>query len=206
MPQPVPRPGIPKLRAGGIWHPPQRHRTARVQAARRRAARLRIGGTACKPPMISGTLFMRSAGRLNPLTGYCSTIGRALRPDARPLAQPSRGPSIQESLMTSQIQKSRKASFDLQAGKCHYCGLRMWLGSPCGPSPLRCTAEHLTPRSEGGADSRTNIVAACLHCNRTRHKRKKPPTPERYRAEVRRRVARGRWLPKSILLWGSRHQ
>lgn len=104
--------------------------------------------------------------------------------------------------MTSQIQRSRKIAFDRQGGQCYYCGLRMWLDGPCGPSPLRCTAEHLMPRSEGGADGTLNIVAACLHCNRTRHKRKKPPDPERYKADVRRRVERGAWLPKNILVWG----
>ena len=105
--------------------------------------------------------------------------------------------------MTSQIQRSRKAAFDRQDGKCYYCGLRMWLDGPAGPSALRCTAEHLTPRSEGGGDGSSNIAAACLHCNQTRHKRKKPPEPDCYRAEVRKRVNRGAWLPKSILAWGS---
>lgn len=105
--------------------------------------------------------------------------------------------------MTTQLQRSRQLAYDHQGGKCYYCGLRMWLGGSSGPSLLRCTAEHLIARSEGGGDNPANIVAACLHCNQTRHKRKKPPEPQSYRVEVRRRVARGAWLPKPVLIWGA---
>lgn len=108
--------------------------------------------------------------------------------------------------MASQLQRSRNTAFSRQDGKCYYCGLRMWLSDPTGPAALRCTAEHMKPRSEGGRDCASNIVAACVHCNRTRHKRKLPPSPETYRAEVRRRVARGAWLPMSLLKWGCEPQ
>jgi hypothetical protein len=37
------------------------------------------------------------------------------------------------------------------------------------------------------------VVAACAHCNHTRHKRKNPPEPNAYLADVRKRVARGSW-------------
>ncbi|MGQ0597149.1 HNH endonuclease [Aquabacterium sp.] len=104
--------------------------------------------------------------------------------------------------MATQLQRSRKIAFARQGGTCYYCGLRIWLKGQSGPSPLRCTAEHLKPRSAGGGDEPSNIVAACLHCNSTRHKRKRPPEPERYRTEVRRRVERGAWLPRPILAWG----
>jgi DNA-directed RNA polymerase subunit RPC12/RpoP len=69
----------------------------------------------------------------------------------------------------------------------------MWLTGPAGAQRLRCTAEHLLPRSDGGSDLPENIVAACAHCNHTRHKRKRPPDPKTYRADVMRRVARGGW-------------
>lgn len=105
--------------------------------------------------------------------------------------------------MANRLTRSRQLAFDRQGGKCYYCGLRMWLGGPCGPSSLRCTAEHLVARSEGGGAGTSNIVAACWHCNRTRHKRKRPPEPERYRADVRRRVERGAWLPASALAWAN---
>ncbi|MFL6628408.1 MAG: HNH endonuclease signature motif containing protein [Vitreoscilla sp.] len=79
----------------------------------------------------------------------------------------------------------------------------MWVASPLelfgrkskqpGSGRLECTAEHLVPRCEGGTDGPENIVAACAHCNHTRHKRRRPPAPTQYREAVRMRVARGRW-------------
>ncbi len=104
-------------------------------------------------------------------------------------------------MANNQLHRSRKLAFDRQGGLCYYCGLRMWLDGPPGPAPLRCTAEHLLARSEGGSDGPSNIVAACWHCNRTRHKRKRPPEPELYRAEVRRRVQRGAWMSAPVLAW-----
>jgi len=55
------------------------------------------------------------------------------------------------------------------------------------------TAEHLKPRSEGGADTENNIVAACWFCNKSRHRRKLPMTPERFKQYVRDRMAANRW-------------
>jgi hypothetical protein len=77
----------------------------------------------------------------------------------------------------------------------------MWFASPAelpgvparAASRLRCTAEHLQARCDGGGDVAGNIVAACMLCNRARHQRKKPPPPEAYLADVRRRVGRGAW-------------
>ncbi|PKO70211.1 MAG: restriction endonuclease [Betaproteobacteria bacterium HGW-Betaproteobacteria-16] len=103
--------------------------------------------------------------------------------------------------MANQLHTSRQLAFDRQGGKCYYCGLRMWRNGPKGPSHLRCTAEHLIARSEGGGNGQSNIVAACWHCNSTRHKRKRPPEPQRYRDEVRRRVNRGAWMPAPVLAW-----
>ncbi|WP_199231379.1 HNH endonuclease signature motif containing protein [Falsiroseomonas bella] len=60
---------------------------------------------------------------------------------------------------------------------------------------FRCTAEHLQARSTGGTDTPDNIVAACAHCNSTRHKRKSPPSPEVFRMQVARRMERGCWHP-----------
>ena len=132
----------------------------------------------------------------------CSTTGIALRPGARTEALAITGTFHLGVPMKTQLQRSRQIAFDRQGGKCYYCGLRMWLYAPGGPSPLRCTAEHLLARSEGGGDGTSNIVAACLHCNRTRHKRKRPPEPMSYRSEVRRRVEQGAWLPAQVLKWG----
>lgn len=104
--------------------------------------------------------------------------------------------------MASKLQRSRQIAFKCQDGKCYYCGLRMWLHGATGPTQLLCTAEHLIARSDGGSEALSNIVAACRHCNHTRHKRKNPPPPERYQVEVQRRIARGGWLPKHVRVWG----
>jgi len=59
---------------------------------------------------------------------------------------------------------------------------------------LRCTAEHLCARQDGGADTRENIVAACLRCNRQRHQGwKRAPAPETYLQHVRRLLSRKVW-------------
>jgi len=105
--------------------------------------------------------------------------------------------------MPAKTQILRNRAFLAQSKCCYYCGVIMWLASPGElPGPrlprraaalLRRTAEHLVPRSEGGQDIAGNIAAACAHCNRTRHKRKRPPSALAYMAEVRRRVARREW-------------
>lgn len=96
--------------------------------------------------------------------------------------------------MPSRIQTLRRQAFERQGGRCFYCSVTMWLTSPselasgavaaAGYARLRCTAEHLVARSEGGGNSSENIVAACAHCNTTRHKKKRPPHPSEYREEV----------------------
>ena len=58
---------------------------------------------------------------------------------------------------------------------------------------LRCTAEHLRARRDGGRDAAANIAAACWLCNKRRHTRKHAPAPEIYRRLVRNRVSRKRW-------------
>jgi 5-methylcytosine-specific restriction endonuclease McrA len=105
--------------------------------------------------------------------------------------------------MPTQIASLRQKAFDRQCGRCVYCTVPMWLRSPAElpiqPPSLkaaryvRCTAEHLIARREGGADLPANIAAACARCNHTRHKRKAPPQPNTFSKEVRRRVAARRW-------------
>lgn len=103
----------------------------------------------------------------------------------------------------TQLQRSRQIAFDRQRGRCYYCDQHMCKTKAHGPLHLLCTAEHLLPRGEGGLDDASNIVAACLHCNRTRHRRKVPPDPYTYRAEVRRRVTKGRWHHPEALAWSA---
>lgn len=103
------------------------------------------------------------------------------------------------------LSKIRREKMVAQAGRCYYCGLPMWdkaasislksaRGNIGSLPQLRCTAEHLHPRSEGGKDTATNIVAACWYCNQTRHRVKKPRSPQAHRDHVRKRMAAGRWL------------
>lgn len=49
-----------------------------------------------------------------------------------------------------------------QDGKCHYCKRPM---DRDNGSRLSVTIDHKLPRARGGADSRDNIVGACLECN-----------------------------------------
>ena len=102
------------------------------------------------------------------------------------------------------LKNIRRKKMIAQGGLCYYCAQPMWDTVTASPMPvahnsarmaehLRCTAEHLVPRSEGGVDSADNIVAACWLCNNSRHWRKKPPSPEAHRAHVRKRIAAGAW-------------
>jgi 5-methylcytosine-specific restriction endonuclease McrA len=54
---------------------------------------------------------------------------------------------------------------------------------------LQSTAEHLTARCDGGTNSRKNIAAACLACNRARHSGRSAsaPDPIAYATEVLRK-------------------
>ncbi|WP_424933253.1 HNH endonuclease [Amaricoccus macauensis] len=103
------------------------------------------------------------------------------------------------------LKNIRRKKMIAQRGRCYYCGLAMWEPNAAagpgkhrkaGPAPnfLRCTAEHLHPRSEGGRNTVDNIVAACWFCNSRRHQRKRPLSPDAYRLHVQRRMAAGRWL------------
>ena len=63
---------------------------------------------------------------------------------------------------------------------------------------FQCTAEHMLARRDGGLEIR-NIVAACRHCNVTRHEADEPLSTELYREHVRQRVAESRWLTTGLL-------
>lgn len=106
----------------------------------------------------------------------------------------------------------RKSAFHAQAGRCYYCERAMWLSSPSEiglrlrtARPFQCTAEHLIACQDGGRTVARNVVAACCLCNARRHKRKKPPTPEAYKALVRRQVGKGKWWPVSLSISGGVH-
>jgi len=64
---------------------------------------------------------------------------------------------------------------------------------------FQCTAEHVVARRDGGKDEGPNIVAACLFCNRTRHKARHPEDATQYANTVRSRLARGGWHPSQVI-------
>lgn len=108
--------------------------------------------------------------------------------------------------MSKFLASLRKAALLRQGGRCTYCDLPIWETDPepfqsrFGLSKtlvmsLRATAEHLVARQDGGGDTVDNIDAACIHCNRTRHRSKRPPSPSAFRERVRTRMASRRWHP-----------
>jgi hypothetical protein len=93
--------------------------------------------------------------------------------------------------MPSYYIRHRRAAFIEQDRCCYYCERRMWWSSPGELGPrldlnLKCTAEHLHARCDGGSNSRANIVAACLRCNAGRHAVPQPLDAHSYRTQVRR--------------------
>ena len=71
--------------------------------------------------------------------------------------------------MANQNKAKRKAlerSFKRQKGRCHLCGDQMSM-SLDDNDDKRATADHVTPKSMGGA-IQGNIKAAHALCNRTR--------------------------------------
>lgn len=106
--------------------------------------------------------------------------------------------------MCDRILRYRAAAHIRQSGRCYYCELHIWLSdgnkfaaaygiTRRQAARLKCTAEHLDPRKDGGTDRRSNIAAACLHCNWLRHKRNADLSPERFKQLVLTRLKRGRW-------------
>jgi hypothetical protein len=102
------------------------------------------------------------------------------------------------------ISKIKRAKFVMQNEMCFYCCQPMWLSSPenfaqryaislRAVGRFQATAEHLLPRSEGGADLPSNIVVACLYCNSHRHRARRALPPPDYARMVRARLKTGRW-------------
>lgn len=114
---------------------------------------------------------------------------------------------------------SRLAAYEGQCGSCYYCGLPLWLDDDAPAIAdflrlsarqllaLRCTAEHVLARCDGGTDAGPNIVAACYYCNKHRHSHRqdRAPSSEKYLARVRNRMAAGCWHPvqSRLATWGT---
>jgi len=61
---------------------------------------------------------------------------------------------------------TNRALFERDSNTCQYCGKSY--------SPRHLTRDHVIPRSRGGKDVWTNVVAACFVCNSI-HKRNRTP-------------------------------
>jgi len=104
------------------------------------------------------------------------------------------------------LRKLRKKAAKGQHWFCFYCDLPMGgEGSPWQRAlePLgtafEASAEHLVPRCEGGGDTRGNIAAAHVLCNRRRHRRACAMSPDQFAALVQRRIGSGRWFYREVL-------
>ena len=73
------------------------------------------------------------------------------------------------------IMLSRKNILRRDGFRCQYCNQRE-----------RLTVDHVIPRSRGGRDQWTNLVAACISCNNKKGNR----TPEEARMKLRRKPFR----------------
>jgi len=111
--------------------------------------------------------------------------------------------------MPTKIVQYRHQAFLEQAHRCYYCDFLMWESDPeafanthgislVQAQRFKCTAEHLVARSDGGTDARANIVAACLHCNQTRHRMKPAPTPDALRQLIFKQLRNKSWHRRGV--------
>ena len=85
------------------------------------------------------------------------------------------------------VRFSRVNVFARDRYRCQYCGR--------GGGIKDLTFDHVLPRSLGGRTTWTNVVAACIPCNR----RKANRTPERAGMRLRRPPIQPRWVPAVTL-------
>lgn len=98
----------------------------------------------------------------------------------------------------------RNRQMKAQNGLCFYCEQPMWLQDINGfcanyelsldqALSLKCTAEHLIARTDGGPDTDENIVAACHYCNQERHDEGDALAPPDFKNFVLSELSVGRW-------------
>lgn len=61
---------------------------------------------------------------------------------------------------------TNRSLFERDSNTCQYCGDTF--------SPRHLTRDHVIPRSRGGKDIWTNVVASCFVCNSVRKRNKTP--------------------------------
>ncbi len=111
-------------------------------------------------------------------------------------------------MTSNKLQRLRRQAFMAQNCRCFYCQLPMWeqnaeqFALDHGLKPrlakhLKCTAEHLMARQDGGGNTLENIVAACVWCNGRRHRARvhNAPDPATYKAKVTTFIVKGKWHP-----------
>ncbi|MBJ8440011.1 HNH endonuclease [Acinetobacter junii] len=107
------------------------------------------------------------------------------------------------------IVKNRTSAFLSQAGRCFYCNQPMWSRNPkkfcnrygiteISAQLLKCTAEHVVARQDGGTNQKENIVAACLYCNRTRHQCSNALSAKKYKVKVTSLMSKNKWHPVQV--------
>lgn len=112
--------------------------------------------------------------------------------------------------MPTTLIRHRQHAYDAQFGLCFYCRLPMWVSHPevfakangitlAQAHLLKCTAEHLVAREDGGKNTKENIVAACWCCNQRRHRRKQAQSPLLHRQWVQDRLSIGKWHEKTVV-------
>lgn len=110
------------------------------------------------------------------------------------------------------LRKLRHQAFVRQNCRCFYCTLPIWEGDSTEftarhgislqkAKHLRCTAEHLIAQQDGGGETVQNITAACLWCNRMRHRGRhdKAPSPSKYKNRVTQLMEKRHWHPANDL-------
>ena len=109
----------------------------------------------------------------------------------------------------TRLAKLRTRAFFTQQCRCIYCSLPIWeppyrerfaraFSLPDSVMEhLRCTAEHLVAKQDGGCDSPMNIAAACEWCKKKRHLHRPhdAPDPVIYQQEVINAMLAKRWHP-----------
>lgn len=113
--------------------------------------------------------------------------------------------------MPTKLAQYRHQAFFEQDHRCYYCNFLMWESdleqfanshniSLVQAQRFKCTAEHLKARKDGGTDTRSNIVAACLHCNQTRHRIQPAPSPDKLRIQVAKQLQNNGWHKRKVAI------
>jgi hypothetical protein len=106
--------------------------------------------------------------------------------------------------------RPRTIAYHSQQNRCIYCLLLMWCSNSSAFAAkhgltlkqvrnLQCSGEHLKSHQDGGTADCRNIAAACLLCNRQRHRRKVAVDPLSHFLYVQTKLAQGKWHPAAVV-------